>query len=460
MESLWAIIEGAPEAAAALTWKRWLGPAFDAVAAACLRDTKREVKRVPCENGCECNHRVRKAGEFLVGRCDCDEECPDIPLTKADVAVLELRGPLLGRAVADALECDKKTHEFSLRRTWQVAEAGDDSLPVVLTIQPTEENFRTVVAELTARLPDGFILLAPTKQFCNAAIQELLAKSRAGFFDLKSNLTLRPDGSLEADKLGAEWFARVLTKPTAMSATATTAPSEYLIRQEATRQRAGKQDRTMVSTWRVRYRGIEYSLPPLAGSDLVVFLMANQGRNFNASALTEAVRKSNGTGDGIAANAVLFGDDMGEAESGDAKGRVGELHERVLIWDAAEIEKVKGKIIELKDELKQYEDAGDFSSIHYLETKKDLEGWQQGMRLNTKRVGKKLVPKEIQKGTFTLKANLIQKNIRKLLDKHLRNNCRPLYDHLNDKSILKFGVSNSYQPKPRINWVIEMKKGT
>jgi hypothetical protein len=341
-----------------------------------------------------------------------------------------------------------------------VAEAGDDSLPVVLTIQPTEENFRTVVAELTARLPDGFILLAPTKQFCNAAIQELLAKSRAGFFDLKSNLTLRPDGSLEADKLGAEWFARVLTKPTAMSATATTAPSEYLIRQEATRQRAGKQDRTMVSTWRVRYRGIEYSLPPLAGSDLVVFLMANQGRNFNASALTEAVRKSNGTGDGIAANAVLFGDDMGEAESGDAKGRVGELHERVLIWDAAEIEKVKGKIIELKDELKQYEDAGDFSSIHYLETKKDLEGWQQGMRLNTKRVGKKLVPKEIQKGTFTLKANLIQKNIRKLLDKHLRNNCRPLYDHLNDKSILKFGVSNSYQPKPRINWVIEMKKGT
>lgn len=212
MESPWAIIEGAPEAAAALTWKRWLGPAFDAVAAVCLRDTKREVKRVPCENGCDCNHRVRKVGGLLVGRCDCDEECPDIPLTRADVAVLELRGPLLGRAVADALECDRKAHDFSLRRTWQVAEAGDDALPVVLTIQTTEESFRTVVAELSARLPGGFILLAPTKQFCNAAIQELLAKASAGFFDMESNLTLRADGSMEASKKGKELFARLLAE--------------------------------------------------------------------------------------------------------------------------------------------------------------------------------------------------------------------------------------------------------
>ena len=460
METPWPIIEVAPEAAAALIWKRWLGPAFDAVAAVCLRDTKRRAETVPCENGCDCNHRVRKRGDFLLGVCQCDEECHDIPLTKEDVAILEMRGPLLGRAIADALECEKKFYEFSLPRTWQVAEAGEAALPVVLTVQATEDGFRTVVAELLVRLPEGFILLAPTKQFCNAATLELMARGRAGFFDLDSNCTFQPNGKLEAAKLGAEWFARVLATPAVRTAATAASAPDYLIRQEGTRRRAGKQDRTTISTWRIRFQGIECSLPQLAGSDLLVFLLAKQGRAYDASALTEAVRKSNGAGGGKEANAVLFGDEMGEAESSEAKGRVGELHERIDIWGTDMIRKAKAEISKLQAEVKEYEAAGDFTSSHYEETKTELEGWQKALRQNTKQVGGKLVPKELQRGTFQKKANLIQKNIRKVLDGHLRQNCRPLYDHLNDKNVLKFGVTNGYQPKPKVPWVIEMKKGT
>ena len=238
---------------------------------------------------------------------------------------------------------------------------------------------------------------------------------------------------------------------------------QYLIRQEGTRQRGGKQDRTMVSTWRVFYAGQDCLLPPLVGSDLLVYLMSNQARNYNASALTEAVRKSAGFGDGKAANAVQFGEKMGAKEGGSAQGRVGELNEPVLIWDDEDIKMARKKIAELEAEVKEYIAAGDNTSSHYLEAQQNLETWQNALKQSTKLVGKKRVGREMQKGTFAIKANLIRKNIRKVLDGYLRQNCRALFDHLDDKKVLKYGVHNCYQPNPRIRWVFEMKemkKGT
>src|SRR6516164_1610279 len=105
MASLWEIIETSPEAAAALVWKRRLGPAFDAAAAVCLRETRRSVERIPCANGCDCSHRVRPRSDGLVGICDCGEDCDDIVLTEADVKVLELDLTRMARAVAKGLGC-------------------------------------------------------------------------------------------------------------------------------------------------------------------------------------------------------------------------------------------------------------------------------------------------------------------------------------------------------------------
>jgi hypothetical protein len=213
MESPWAIIEGAPEAAAALTWKRWLGPAFNAVAAVCLRDTKREVNRIPCENGCECNHRVRKAGEFLVGRCDCDEDCPDIPLTKADVAVWEFSQSRFGRTVAKVFECDTKDVELGVPGARQVAAFGNAALPVVMVIQHDAAEFASVVRQLIGQFGGPFILLTPTNRFWDGTSQGLLKKAKAGLFDLESNLILLASGKLHAPKKGGELFSPYL--PTA-----------------------------------------------------------------------------------------------------------------------------------------------------------------------------------------------------------------------------------------------------
>jgi len=65
----------------------------------------------------------------LVGVCDCGEGCGDVPLTEANVIVWELKLPLLGRAVAKALNCDVNEMEFTMPRTWQVASAGDGRRP-------------------------------------------------------------------------------------------------------------------------------------------------------------------------------------------------------------------------------------------------------------------------------------------------------------------------------------------
>ena len=231
MESPWAIIEGAPDAAAALTWKRWLGPAFDAVAALCLRDTKRKVKWVPCENGCECNHRVRKAekhlwdrmtseqkaalpdvhqwDELLVGRCECDENCEDILLTMADVKVWKFDLPKLARSVAKALDCFAVAKPFGPPRTVQLAALGNPAVLVMLTVQPDAESYHNAVAHLAAKLPKGFILLTPTK-LTDVATLEMVTRANVGFYDMESNLVLTQSGNLSSTKTAAVLFAQNL----------------------------------------------------------------------------------------------------------------------------------------------------------------------------------------------------------------------------------------------------------
>lgn len=199
-----------PEAAAALSWRRWLGPTFDAVAAVCLRETRRTVERIPCERGCACNHRVRKVGEFLVGRCDCDEGCEDVPLTEADLKVWELDLVRLARAAAKAFDCTASVTPFGPSRTMQIAALGNPPLPILLTVQPDAVQFTNSVAQLVARLPKGFVLLAPTKTICNASASELLAKVNAGFFDLETHVTLLPSGKLHSPKRAEVLFAAYL----------------------------------------------------------------------------------------------------------------------------------------------------------------------------------------------------------------------------------------------------------
>ena len=236
---------------------------------------------------------------------------------------------------------------------------------------------------------------------------------------------------------------------------------DYLIQQESTRRRAGMQDRTQVSTWRFWFRGEEMLMPPWVGTEYLVFLMRNQGKEFDASALTQAIRKNMVAAtavSGLAVSEILYG--QGDGDDGEpAGGRVGDLNNRDVIWDEHQIAEAMRLITVLQGEIRLHEAAGDFCSEGYQVLKTRLEEQQELLEGNAKNMKGKWVPKEYQKGTFQEKADLIRRHVRKLLDGYLRENCRPLFDHLNDRTTLVYGVNNAYHPKPRIEWEFQFKEG-
>jgi hypothetical protein len=97
--------------------------------------------------------------------------------------------------------------------TRQIGAFSGGSVPVVLTIQNSQEGLRDAVGQLVARWQRPFVLLGPTARFVDGLSQGLLASVKAGFFDLESSLTLMPSGLLVAAKPGVELFAGLLPKP-------------------------------------------------------------------------------------------------------------------------------------------------------------------------------------------------------------------------------------------------------
>ncbi|HMJ91654.1 MAG TPA: hypothetical protein VK530_17665 [Candidatus Acidoferrum sp.] len=212
MENFWHCLEQLPGLVAVpATWRLGSGEQFDFVRPALLRAGNSTASSFPCPNGCGCAHRVveRDGGSF-VAVCECESwNCEDIPLTRDDVALLELNWSKLGRAVTKAFGCDVRETDFGLASTKQIASFASAALPVVLTIQHEREDFLNVVAQLVARLRERFILLAPTSRWLDANAQALLANAHAGFFDLHSHVELTRNG-LRAKKSAGELFSLFL----------------------------------------------------------------------------------------------------------------------------------------------------------------------------------------------------------------------------------------------------------
>ncbi|HRZ57213.1 MAG TPA: hypothetical protein P5525_17345 [Candidatus Paceibacterota bacterium] len=403
----------------------------------------------------------------LVGVCQCEEaDCDDVVLRDADRVVWELDVGKLGRKIAWALEGKPMELRLLVPRTRQVASLGESGVAVLLALARDRDEFQQAITALVAESGHPFVLVGPTSRFVDRRCRELLEKRSAEFLDLASCFTVEADGSLKTRRPAKELLARFARTARHRHA-APDAPAnggaapEFLIMQEGTRRRAGKHDRTVVSTWRIRFQGHEVLMPPWVGTEYLILLMARQGAEFDASALTQAIRK-HAAAAGTAASKdavreILHGAE-GYGDDGEpVGGRVGDLNERDVIWDAGQIADCQREIKRLQGEVRLHQKANDYSSDAYLEVKRALEGQQELLAANAKKVSGKWVPKEYQKGTFQVKADVIRKHVRKVLDGHLRENCRPLFDHLNDRDTLVYGVKNCYRPKPRVNWVVKLK---
>lgn len=277
----WEFVESAPLAAAALGWRLRLGGNFDRAAAAVLRRTERAAPSVVCPDRCCGGHRVvpvRGGDGGFIGVCD-DEEpcCEDLVLTTEDVTVWELDLRRLERAVARVLGCEARDEDMGPPRTRQIGAFGGTRLPVVLTMPREAVQFRQAVAEVTLRLREHFILLAPTGRFMDATCHGILKTAKAGFFDLESLLALQPDGTLRPLGVAAEWFAPYLPRPVA-----TVWPDSRTARNEF--RKAG-------SVWKVIYEGgAAYHLKDTLGAEYLHHLLRHPSETISAYDLEVTIR--------------------------------------------------------------------------------------------------------------------------------------------------------------------------
>ena len=207
--SLWRSLEQVRGLCAATpTWRRQMGGSFELFASAFLRRREDTAQSLWCEE-CYCSHTVvTHENGTMVGVCECDPwNCDDMNLTAEDMALWELNWTKLGRAVARAFDCESQETDFALPSMRQIAAFSGAGLPIVLCVAHERDEFRRCVAELTARLRGGFVLLSPTAAFMDAHSKELLGHSRAAFFDLASHVTMLPNGTLRARRSGGELFS-------------------------------------------------------------------------------------------------------------------------------------------------------------------------------------------------------------------------------------------------------------
>lgn len=209
MNNPWHILEDVPaHSAAAVDWKLHLGGAYAAACEAFLQKAKRKASSVQCPHVESCAHELKPRGNGFIGKCKNDDGpgCDDIMLTADEAEVWEVNLKRLGAAIAGALKCLAKDDKLEINRTRQIASLGNAPLPVLLTVQHDKDGFSDVVARLVAKLPKGFVLLAPSSRFCTATATDMLGRVNAGFFDLETHVELLDSGRLHAAKTGAELF--------------------------------------------------------------------------------------------------------------------------------------------------------------------------------------------------------------------------------------------------------------
>ena len=210
MNSPWHILEDVPaHSAAAADWELHLGGAYPAVREAFLQKAKRKASSVQCPHVEGCTHELKPRGDGYVAKCKEDDGagCDNFLVSAEAAEVWEVNLKRLGAAIAGALKCDARDGKLDLDRTRQIASLGNAPLPILLTVQHDIDGFDEVVARLVAKLPKGFVLLAPSSRFCTATATDMLGRVNAGFFDLVTHVELLDSGKLHAPKTGAELFA-------------------------------------------------------------------------------------------------------------------------------------------------------------------------------------------------------------------------------------------------------------
>ena len=204
MSRLWQTLETFPgPAAVPAVWKAGLGDEFDIFRSAFLRTRPKPAMSYPCPRDCGCAHEiVRHKGGPIVAVCQCEPCCcNDIRLAESDCVILELSWQKLGRAICTAFGFAQREAALAVPNAIQIGASGSESIPVMLTIPNDRDVFGQTLTALAATLRRRFILVAPTADFMDAPLQQILADLDALFVPLDTAVRFTATGLLEPTRM-------------------------------------------------------------------------------------------------------------------------------------------------------------------------------------------------------------------------------------------------------------------
>jgi hypothetical protein len=216
MSNPWPALERIPNLAAVpRVWRQHLGDDFDSFSSAFLQRSAHAVRFYPCPRGCGCAHEIiRFSDTDVLAVCRCESwSCDDLKLSADDIMPLELSWARFCRALAQVFQLEPKIAALNFANMRQIGSWSAAAVSVMFDVPETKAAFRRGILELATRLRQPFILLAPTATQCDAAAQELLAQTGAGFFPLAAHVAFEPHGNLRLARAPGELFARFTPQP-------------------------------------------------------------------------------------------------------------------------------------------------------------------------------------------------------------------------------------------------------
>jgi hypothetical protein len=197
--------------------------------------------------------------------------------------------------------------------------------------------------------------------------------------------------------------------------------------------------------WAIRFRGSEFDLPNVIGSEYLVHLLLHSKKDFRPDALITAVE-----GGGVSSISVGESKDLIFNKEGELKVALQwQPDSGQDILDEDEIRKHEGLIKVIQVALRESEGDPDIDR-DALEAKRDdlLSFLLQHTKPGPK--GRRLA-KRFANDSFGRQSNLLGKHLRKVMN-FIQVNDLELWKHLNDKDVFRFGEINRYSPQKGVIW--------
>lgn len=275
IESVWSAFEAAPGLArAVIDWKGVLGSHFDAVNTY-LRPVHGLATSVPCQTKpeCGCDHAVvEHKRDDLVSVCRCDpKRCDTTLLDRADAVVCELNLAAFGGAIAEAVGAKSQDQGIdgflSTRQVGTYSPQSGVSIPLILTVQSSPDDFRQVVERLLVKIDRPFVLFSPTDKYWQPECDRLLRAKKAAFIALSE--TMNWNGALSAKQNIADII------PETVSAVLPPTKDKCVIKNKG-------------ANWEVAFQEITKNLKQSKGMTYIAHLLRNPGQDIFCFALRSA----------------------------------------------------------------------------------------------------------------------------------------------------------------------------